>query len=164
MYELRDHPLRRTLLSPVSDTVSLILCFASALVLVGGNFNWLGIASACFLVAFFVRSYTAGLRVDAFGLTVSNRFIRHRVPWQHITGVWVPEPNGYETVRVLRIESRRGRFFGIAVVATLGMNREELRRAAHELADLARQNGADVKAAGSDADVEAQLASEDQTQ
>ena len=162
MYKLRDRPLRRTLLSPIGDGGSLIFCLASALVLVGWNFDWLGIAAGFLLVVYFVRSYAAGLRVDAFGLTVTNRFIRHRVPWKHIAGVLVPEPNAYEAIRVLRIERLRGRLFGISVVASLGMNPEELRCAAQELADIARRHGADVQAAGSAADVEAQLLSGEQ--
>lgn len=126
----------------------------------GGSTEWLATASAAgFLVLFFVRSHAAKVRVDAFSVTVTNRFIRHRIPWGKVTGVWVPEPGAHEFVRTLRIERRRGALFSVSVVAALGMDREQLRLAAHELAELARQHGAEIKAAGSAAEVEAQLAS-----
>jgi len=159
VFTLRDRALRRIIVSPVSDGGSVILCTAAILVLAGGNTDWFGIVSACFLVAFVVRSYAASIRVDASGIAVTNRFLWHRIPWDQVTGVWVPDPSHHEFIRTLRIERRRGALFSVSVVAALGMSREQLRLAAHDLAEVARHHGSEIKAAGSAAEVEAQLAS-----
>jgi hypothetical protein len=127
------------------------------MVVVGETATWWGAGCAAFVLVFLVRSRAARLRVDGSGLEVTNRFTKHRIPWNQVTGVWVPEPDRYAFVRTLRIERRRGRLFSVSVVAALGMGREELRLAAHDLADLARQHGAEIKAAGSADEVEALL-------
>lgn len=148
------------IVSPVSDGVSVVLCTATAILAYAEITAWWGAASAAFLVTFFLRSYAARLRVDPLGVVIVNRFVKRRIPWGQITGVWVPEPNTNEFIRTLRIERRRGALFSATVVAGLGMGREQLRVAAHELADVARQHGAEIKAAGSAAEVEAQLATQ----
>jgi hypothetical protein len=157
VFVLRDRPLLRTIVSPVSDGFSVIFCTVAVIGVAAETTTWWGAAAAAFLVVFFVRSHAARVRVDVFGIAVTNRFVKHRIPWDQVTGVWGPEPDRYDFIRTLRVERRRGALFSVSVVAALGMSREQLRLAAHDLAELARQHGADIKAAGSAAEVEAQL-------
>jgi hypothetical protein len=158
VYELRDRPLHRVLLSNV-DSPWLPFCLGAWIViLLEPPAEWQWFVAPGFLGFFYARSYAARIDVDLSGIVVTNRVFRRRIPWAEIRGVWVPEPTTYNPLRALRIERRRGRLFAVDVVASIGMWPEDRRVAAHELAALAKRHGAAIEFAGTEAEVEWQLA------
>jgi hypothetical protein len=123
--------------------------------LVGG---WVAACAAAYLVVFELRSLALGLRADSYGVVVTNRFVRHRIPWRDIRGILVHRWSwsGSEVIPTVLIERRHSLWFSIAVYATLGMTVDQRRAVARDLATLADQNGYSI-VWGSETEVEEQL-------
>jgi hypothetical protein len=156
VYEVRGRPLLRCLIAPIGGGGILIpACFiALILVVVGGRVT---VAAIAFLALYEWRAYALALRADANGIYVKNFFLRHRIPWRDVRGIWAPERAGSrELIPTLSIERRNSVFFSVSAYATLGLRREERRQIARELIGLARQNGYEVPG-GSESEVNAQL-------
>lgn len=82
------------------------------------------------------------LQADANGLVVTNKFVRHRIPWRNVTAIWSRErPTRYSWSRVIMIEQRHSVWLLIAAYSTLGLTADERRRAVEELIALAERNG-----------------------
>jgi hypothetical protein len=153
VYEVRGRPLLRFLLGPFDGALLPVLSVAAlVLLLVGG---WVSVGAACFLLLVALRSYMASCTADSTGVVVTNRFVRHRIPWAEVRGIWVPRQQ-YHLVPTLQIERRGSLWFSISAYATLGMGRDRLRAISLDLVALAAQNGYSV-VGGSPEEVDAKL-------
>jgi hypothetical protein len=138
-YEVRGRRLLRCLLAPLSDVFTFGFCLAAGFFLLAGG--WITAAAASFLAILVLRSCFLGLRADSDGLVVTNRFVRHHIPWHDVRGIWSPGRSSYVLFPTVRIERRHSVWFSISAYATLGMSREQRHAVTVDLAELGQQNG-----------------------
>jgi hypothetical protein len=153
VYKFEGRPALRCLLAPFAEGFALVSCLIAVLLLAVGG--WRSLAGASWIALFEFRTLRASLRADSTGLVVTNRFVRHRISWEDVRGIWVPK-GGFDLVPTVRIERRHGAWFSISVYATLGLRRERLREVALEVVALAREHGYEI-VGGSEAEVEQRL-------
>jgi hypothetical protein len=154
-YVVPGSRLRRFLLGPFAGPLILPLSITAVVLLfVGGR---VALGAAGFLVLVGVRSSMARCSADAHGIVVTNRLVRHRIPWAEVRGVWVPGRQYRSGLfPTIRIERRGSLFFSISVYSALGLRRDRLQVACHELQSLAARSGYSV-VAGSEEEVETEL-------
>jgi hypothetical protein len=154
MFRLQDRPLKRCLLAPVSDGVAWVAFFGAVVFLVPSG--WSRIGAAAYLILFEWRAYRLDFRADSDGLVVTNRFMRHRIPWHQVRVVWSQSKSTRANfIPTLVIHRRGSAFFSVSVYAALGMRREDRRAAALEIVRLASEYG-HVIMGGEDSDIDAQ--------
>jgi Bacterial PH domain len=160
VYELRERPLLRCLLSPFENG-GVLTAFLGALgfLFAGG---WITAGAALYVVVFEVMSYRIRLRADESGIVVTNRFFRHRIPWGLISTVSSSDRTWPVFLPTVEITPGKASL-SVSVRATMGMSRARRREVALELVDLARQYGHEILG-GSLAELDAQLRAKERTQ
>jgi hypothetical protein len=160
VYEVRERPLLRCLLSPFENGfVFTLFVGALSLLLAGG---WIAGGAALYLVVFEVMSYRVRLRADRSGIVVTNRFFRHQIPWGLIRTVSSSERSWIVLLPTVDITPGKASL-SVSVRATMGMSRARRREVALELVDFALQHGHEI-IGGSAAEVAAQLRAQERAQ
>ena len=154
MYELRERPLLRCLLSPFENSLGFTLFVAAFYLLRAGG--WITVGAAAYLVFFEVMSYRIRLRADESGIEVTNRFFRDRIPWALVVAVAAPDRGDFGNFIPTVVITTGKASISISVCAAMGMRRARRREVALALVDVARQHGYEI-VGGSQAEVAAQL-------
>lgn len=134
VYAVRGDPIRRCLFALVHPfTVAAVVLLPA-----GG---WALVIGAGYLGLLTLRSFASKLEADADGIVVSNRLLRHRIPWDEVSACWAGPAWGIALFPIVAVSRRRGIWFRINAYGTLGMSEQGCAEVVRSLTDLAAKHG-----------------------